>query len=91
MRDHEEIFGDYTEIDLANPGSSPFLTDDSVQTAVDSDKVNLMLNPGDLISAQYISQLPDDRENVFYGETSYNPLTVHTVDQWSDYNIHAED
>ena len=50
-----------------------------------------MLNPGDLISAQYISQLPDDRENVFYGETSYNPLTVHTVDQWSDYNIHAED
>ena len=82
MLHHEDIFDDYEEIDLANPGASAFLDDESVQAALDSDKTNLMLNPGDIISSQYISQMGENRNNVYYGKSSADALEVHSLDQW---------
>ena len=74
------LFEDYTEFTLANPGNSPFFENDSIENMIADKRVTLLLHPGDILSSQVISQLPSERENVFYGMDTGNPLEAHSLE-----------
>ena len=75
--------GRYDRINLYNPGTSPFSHLDTHKEAVDDDRVHLYLNTGDILSNTYTYLIQDDRANVTYADAGFNPISNHSLEQWT--------
>ena len=73
----------YDQINMFNPGASPFGNLTGIQDFIQDPRVNLFLNKSDLISEAYVTQLPDGYDRVTWGETTISPLAAHTYEQWT--------
>ena len=74
----------YDRINLYNPGASPFGNLQGIRDFISDPRVNLYLNKSDLISETYATEIPNGYDRVTWGETSINPLSAHTYEQWTD-------
>ena len=74
----------YDRINLYNPGASPFGDLGGIREFISDPRVNLYLNKSDLISETYATEIPEGYDRVTWGETSINPLSAHTYEQWTD-------
>ena len=72
----------YEEINLFNPGSSPFVNTGDISRFIRDPRVHLFLNKTDLISATYGELLPEGYDRVIWGQETVNPLEAHTYRQW---------
>ena len=74
----------YDRINLYNPGASPFGNLQGIRQFISDPRVNLYLNKSDLISETYATEIPHGYDRVTWGQTSINPLSAHTYEQWTD-------
>ena len=74
----------YDRINLFNPGASPFGKLGGIREFISDPRVNLYLNKSDLISETYATEIPPGFDRVTWGETSINPLSAHTYEQWTN-------
>ena len=76
--------GRVDEINLFNPGLSPIHNLDTAKAAAQDPRFNLFLNTGDMISntmSGFVNS--DDEQHVHWGKPSPNPLSNHSISQWT--------
>ena len=73
-------------VNLFNPGLSPTHNLDTAKAAVNDERFNFYLNSGDIISNGFGSLVNEDT-NVHWGKANINPLSNHSLEQWTDEDI----
>ena len=80
--DDSDLFSD---VYLFNPGVTPTHNLDTLKNATDDERFHFYLNAGDLISNGAISvRNKDSRSEVFYGDAGMNPMSNHSLSQWTE-------
>ena len=80
--DDSDLFSD---VYLFNPGVTPTHNLDTLKNATDDERFHFFLNAGDLISNGAISvRNKDSKSEVYYGDAGMNPLSNHSLSQWTE-------
>ena len=82
-KEQKTFLDDYDQLNYFNAGSSPIANVDSIKDILEDGRVKLFVNKSDLISQTYNQERTDDTR-VSFAEASWNPLTSHGMQQWSN-------
>jgi len=78
--DQKKLLDDYDQITLVNPGSSPFADGSHIKSFLGDDRVKLLANRSDIISAEY--QQYADASRSYWGARTHNALHSHDDEQF---------